>query len=187
MVTAWKPLDETSALDSLIPQPDWESRHTAIFEASPRAVMAAARSVTLAELPGLFQQRQTSEVDNTVLEDLLDQGFSLCPDNVDGHDPAPLILVRVGRFWQTPSEGPTRFDEAGFSAFQRPGFARAALSLVATEVPQGVLVVADARLAVTDNHTRRELNRYWLVETWANVHNQRGLLRAIERRLIDSA
>ncbi len=180
-------LDETSVLDALLPNSDWTRRDTAIFEATPRAVMAAARAVTLAELPGLFEQRQSSEADVTVLEDLLDQGFTLQPGVERGDGPPALILTRVGRFWQTSSAGRRSFSDAEFASFAESGYALAALSVTATAVPLGVLVVADTRLAVTDPHTRRELNRYWLVETWANVHNQRSLLRAIEARVTEIA
>ena len=98
------------------------------------------------------------------------------------------MLTRVARFWQTPQAvRSSSIDAAGFSAFAEPGFARAALSLTASAVAQGVLVVADVRLAVTDAPTRRELNRYWLVETWANAHNQRNFLRAIQARVLEIA
>ena len=166
---------------SLLPQRDWASRRTAIVEGtSAVAALAAARAVTVAELPGLPEQRQVGETDLTVLEDLLNQGFLL----VSGHRvPPSLLFLRVGRIWQgrRPDLGIRTAED--FAAFAEPGFAKAVLSFAAVDVRGGVFLAVETTLTATDQHTRRELNRGWLVDAWANSYHHRALLQAVAARL----
>ena len=165
----------------LLTQRDWTSRRTAIVEgSSARAALAAARAVTVAELPGLPAQRQVEDSDLTVLEDLLNQGFLL---GAGRGTPPSLLFMRVGRIWQGPLTdlGIRTVDD--FATFAEPGYAKAVLAFSAADVRGGVFIAVETTLTATDQLTRRELNRSWLVDAWANAHHHRALLKAVAARL----
>ena len=165
----------SSPLDAFLPTWHWRSRHTAILPTSPMAAFAAAREVTLAELPTAAALRHV-DPGVTVLDDLVGQGFvPLCEP-----DDASIVVGRIGQFWQK------QHMAAGTSAFatvDAPGQAKAALLFAAEGHGNDCLVVIEARIEATDERTVQEFARHWLVSAWSNRLVYRELLEAIRHRL----
>jgi hypothetical protein len=165
----------TSPLDSFLPHWHWRSRNTAILPTSALAAFAAAREVTLGELPTAAALRHV-DPGVTVLDDLLGQGFvPLCEP-----DDAGVVLGRIGQFWQ--KQHPTS-SAGAFTEFGAPGHAKAALLLAAEGCGADSLVVIEARIEATDERTVQEFARHWLVSAWSNRLVYRELLDAIRLRL----
>jgi hypothetical protein len=74
-----------------------------------------------------------------------------------------LVLVQLSRPWAADAASPTQPRTAEeFAAFDRPGFAKIALSLRA--VPYGAasaILTTETRVALTDADSRRRFRRYW--------------------------
>jgi len=178
-----------SLLDEVMPHWHWRTRSTAWVDAPAAEVFLAFEQVRMAELPGAAAARAGQSGQDpsgvTLISDLLAQGFFLLAEEPD-HE---LVLGRIGQFWQaraTVRDG----GRAWFGSFAEPGFAKAAFALrvQAGTGPTGAtgatssLVSVESRVIATDNATRREFNRYWLVGSWANPAGRRQLLAAVRHR-----
>jgi hypothetical protein len=175
-----------SLLDEVMPTWHWRTRSTAWVDAAAAEVFLAFEQVRMAELPGAAAARAGQSGQDpsgvTLISDLLAQGFFLLAEEPD-HE---LVLGRIGQFWRaraTVSDG----GRAWFGNFAEPGFAKAAFALrvQAQTGPTGTassLVSVESRVIATDNATRREFNRYWLVGSWANPAGRRQLLAALRHR-----
>jgi hypothetical protein len=165
----------TSPLDAFLPHWHWRSRNTAILPTSALAAFAAAREVTLAELPTAAALRNV-DPGVTVLDDLLGQGFvPLCEP-----DDAGVVLGRIGQRWQ---KGHLSSGVGAFADFGAPGHAKAALLVAAEGCGPDSLVVIEARVEATDERTVQEFARHWVVSAWSNRLVYRELLDAIRLRL----
>lgn len=166
----------SSPLDAFLPTWHWRSRHTAIVPTSPLAAFAAAREVTLAELPTAAALRHV-DPGVTVLDDLVGQGFvPLCEP-----DDASLVVGRIGRFWQ--KQHLAAGAASAFATADAAGQAKAALLFAAEGHGTDCLVVIEARIEATDERTVQEFARHWLVSAWSNRLVYRELLEAIRHRL----
>ena len=167
----------TSPLDVFLPTWHWRSRHTAIVPTSPLAVFAAAREITLGELPTAASMRLV-DPGVTVLDDLIGQGFvPLCEP-----DGSSIVLGRIGKFWQKEHlAGST--TATSFATVAAPGQAKAALLFAVEGHGAECLVVIEARIEGTDERTVQEFARHWLVSAWSNRLVYRELLDALRQRL----
>jgi hypothetical protein len=166
-----------SPLDAFLPTWHWRSRHTAILPTSPLAAFAAAREVTLAELPTAAALRHV-DPGVTVLDDLIGQGFvPLCEP-----DDASIVLGRIGQFWQKQHLA-SNATSTSFANLDAPGQAKAALLFAAEGHGNDCLVVIEARIEATDERTVQEFARHWLVSAWSNRLVYRELLDALRLRL----
>lgn len=177
-----------SALDELVADWQWRSRSTAWVTAAPAEVFLAFEQVTLAELPGAAEvRRRQAKGDRsgvTMLHDLLDQGFFLLHEDPESE----LVLGRVGHFWRPGAAAAvTVTGRRAFLAFTEPGYTKTALSLQIQPAGDGCMVAVESRVLATDEHTRREFNRYWLVGSWANPAGRKELLAAVRGRAQDPA
>jgi len=179
-------------LDVVMPSWHWRSRATTWVDADPACVFLAFEQTSLSELPGAAAvRRRQARGDRsglTVLHDLLDQGFVLLGEVPDRE----VVLGRIGQFWQAGPTAAVGVDgRRAFLAFDEPGYAKAAFSvrvepLGPTPPGHGTMAVVESRLVATDQHTRREFNRYWLVGSWANPAGRSQLLAAVRRRATDT-
>ncbi|MGD9753069.1 MAG: hypothetical protein AB7W59_18915 [Acidimicrobiia bacterium] len=175
-------------LDELLPVWHWRSRSTAWMDAPAAEVFLAFEQVNLSELPGAaaIRQRQSKRDRSavTMLHDLLDQGFFLLHEEPERE----LVLGRIGQFWRPG--GPATVQVAGrraFLEFAEPGYAKAAFSLQVLELDRGSMAAVESRVLATDEHTHREFNRYWLVDSWANPAGRQQLLHAVRERATNPA
>ncbi len=178
----------STQLAAVLPQWHWRSRATAWADAAAAEVFLAFEQVTLAELPGTAELRLHQAGGDrsgvTMLADLLDQGFVLLSEEPDRE----LVLGRVGQFWRAGGAAAVQVDgRRAFLAFAEPGYAKAAFALRAQPLDRGTMISVESRVAATEDHTRREFNRYWLVGSWASPAGHHQLLDTVRRRASDPA
>ena len=176
-------------LDEFLPDYDVNEIHSTRIAAPPDAVMAAVRSLTAREVPVLvalmavrtlparLRGRRRRAREGTILEGFLRGGFVTLADR-----PHELVVGGVGRFWRASAEV-RRVSAADFTAFQEPGYAKAAFNMHAEATPGGgTRLTTETRILGTDDHARRSFRRYWLVIYPGSAAIRRAWLRGIRRR-----
>ena len=172
-------------LDDCIPAPDWSERHSRAIAAPPAVVLAAAREVTVAEMPLA-----------AVL--LAVRGLGSRPPRIPF---TTLLETRVGGTWLQTGDGgdlwagvlrPWRnqshpiADRDALLAFAEPGWVKVAMDLTATPRGSGTELSTETRIAATSADARRIFGRYWLVVRPGSGLVRQSLLRAVERRALKS-
>jgi hypothetical protein len=168
-------------LDDVLPEFDFVEQHEVRAAAAGDELLAAARAVTLRELPLvrlLFRLRGLGRrtPHGTVLGAMAEEGF----ETVAEEPGRELVLGAVGRPW-TPRGGIRR--DVDFRRFAEPGWARMAMSLSAVD---GRLRT-ETRVALTDARSRRRFRLYWLAVRPFSGLVRRRWLRAAARRAVDVA
>jgi hypothetical protein len=164
-----------SAADAL-PEYHHRERHSVRVAASPERALAAAREVTLEEVPltrWLFRVRGLGATAPAGrLWDLFTtNSFTRFDDET---------FVLVGRPWQL---GGARRPEVGdFRTFSEPGYAKMTLDLRAFPDGDGARLVTETRVLLTDRTARTRFAAYWLVIRPFSGLTRRGWLKAAKRR-----
>jgi hypothetical protein len=164
-------------LDDVLPAPDWMTRHQRRVEASPAAALAAAREVTLAEMPlaavllGLRSLRLRRPPRIPFLA-LVERGVGLVRVGDD-------VWAGVQQPWHLRGAA-RRVDD--FAAFAEPGWVKIAVDLTATPAGSGTLLATETRIAATSDDARRVFGRYWRVVRPGSDLVRASWLRAAERR-----
>jgi hypothetical protein len=164
-----------SAADAL-PEYHHRERHSIHVAATPAAALAAAKEVTLAELPAarlLFRIRRLGAAapDGRM--------WDLFAANRFAHfDEETFVLV--GRPWQL--RGGRRPEVAEFGAFAEPGCAKMALDLQAHPDGDGARLETETRVLLTDRGARLRFAAYWLLIRPFSGLTRRSWLRAAKRR-----
>ena len=151
-------------------------RHSLRVAATPERALAAAREVTLAELPlarVLFRLRRLGPTgpEGRMWDLFAANSFAQLDDRT---------FVLVGKPWRL--RGGRRPDAVDFAAFDEPGYAKMALDLRATPHPTGALLETETRIYLTDGAARRRFAAYWLVIRPFSGLTRRSWLRAARRR-----
>jgi hypothetical protein len=160
-------------LDDVLPDPDWRTRHERRIAAPPGAALAAARAVTVADMPlaaVLLALRGFGRPPRVPIVTLLETrvGLARLAEN---------LWAGVQRPWRLRGES-RRVDD--FVAFAEPGWVKIAVDLTAAE--DGVLAT-ETRIAATSDDARRAFGRYWLVVRPGSDLVRVSWLRAAERRV----
>lgn len=160
-------------LSELLAGAQYRTRYeVAIGDAPPERAMAAARAVTMDELPlarFLFKLRGLPARHGPFVESLPE--FDLVVD-----EPDELVLVAVGRPW-TPRAGIRHGIDV--AAFDEPGYAKLGMDLRA----ESGRLVTETLVELTDRRARRFFGPYWLVVKPFSGLIRRLWLRAALRRL----
>ncbi len=184
-------------LDNHLPAYHFREVHAIAVCATPEGAFRAIKELTPAEIPlvrallGLRAlparlvrrgrlPRRTFDATRPFLEQVLGAGFVLL-----GEEPGrELVVGTIGRFWElSGGAAPPIPDAQAFAAFDRPGYAKAALHFAVTEAARGgVIVRTETRIAVPDPGVRRAFARYWRVVYPGSALIRRVWLRAIKRR-----
>lgn len=141
--------------------------------ASPERALAAAREVTLGELPlvrMLARLRGLGPGHGPLWDALLAAGFQPFSDDT---------FVLVGRPWK-PGYERRRVDD--FLAFAEPGWAKMAIDLRAVPERNGARLETATRVFLTDRASRRRFAAYWLAIRPFSGLIRRRWLRAAKRR-----
>jgi hypothetical protein len=174
-------------LDEFLPEYHFNEVHSTHVAAAPGAALAAARSVTPREVPGmiallvlrtlprLFQGERLS-LRQPLVDQLLGAGFLPLADRED-----EVVYGVVGRFWRANSDI-RRIARGEFTAFREPGFAKAVIDFRVEPAPGGSVLTTETRIAGTDSAARRTFGRYWRVVHPGSALIRREWLRAIRRR-----
>jgi hypothetical protein len=168
-------IERMSAADAL-PEYHHRERHSVHVAASPERALAAAREVTLDEVPltrWLFRVRGlAATAPGGRLWDLLTaNSFAQFDDET---------FVLVGRPWQLG--GARRPEVDDFLAFAEPGYAKMTLDLRAFPDGGGAWLTTETRVLLTDARARRRFAAYWLVIRPFSGLTRRGWLKAAKRR-----
>ncbi|WP_458187726.1 hypothetical protein [Haladaptatus sp. NG-WS-4] len=180
-------------IDEQLPTYDAAQRRHLVVDAEPEAAYAAVKTLDfmqtgptvrlLSELRMLpdrlyalwHGENQPEYPDSATLADLTDSGIWVLLDERPGEE---VVFGGAGRFWQPKIEW-VEIDAADFRAFDRPGYAKLAISFSVR--PYGAnrsLVTYEARTATTDETARTRFRRYWtLIGPFAGYLMGRALAR----------
>jgi hypothetical protein len=166
-------------LDDALPHADFSERHSVALCAGPAEALAAARALTVREVPSMRWLMAVRSLGRTplpaaqrVLDGFTAMGFASFADT-EGE----LVVVGVGRFWRLEG-GLRRVSAEDFAAFEEPGWAKVAFNFCAA----GGELVTETRIQATDPRSRRSFGRYWRVIMPASALIRRDWLRAVRRR-----
>jgi hypothetical protein len=164
-----------SAADAL-PRYHHREHHSVRVAASPEQALAAAREVTLRDVPlarFLFRLRGlgATAADGRLWD--LFTANALTPFDEE-------TFVLVGRPWQPG--GARRPEIADFRAFAEPGWAKVAFDVRAVPDGDGARLETETRVFLTDETARRRFAAYWLVIRPFSGLTRRSWLKAAKRR-----
>lgn len=185
-------------IDQFLPRYDFAIVHAHVFGVPPEVCLRAARNLDLFRhpaikvlvdswaLPQRAARRLTGRRDGGDrlpaatfrVEDMTRYGWDLL-----GENPSEIVVGQISRPWKAASgaAGPAAAP-AEFAAYDKPGYAKIALSLRAD--PRGTtssILTMETRVALTDPASLRRFRRYWMV-----IGPFSGLLRRVALRLLDT-
>ena len=162
------------SISDALPVYHHSEHHSIRVTSSPERALAAAREVSLEDVPlvrALFRLRGLRAAQHGPLWDaLVSEGFQPFRDDT---------LVLIGRPWSRRG-GLRRVDD--FVAFAEPGWAKMAMDLRAVPDAGGALIETETRVFLTDSSSRRRFAAYWLVIRPFSGFVRRSWLRAAKRR-----
>ncbi len=194
---------QPTRLDQAMPEFEVSELHHRWLDATPDEVYAALLATTsreirllgplmaLRQLPAFLAGRGVAaERTLPVFDALLRSGFLRLAE-----DPGrEIVFGVVGRFWKLagrpdPGNAPlcSVADREGFLAFDRPGYAKAAMSFLVRPEGRGSRLVTETRVAGTDTAASRSFRRYWRLIRPGSGAIRRSWLAAVRRRLAASA
>ena len=162
------------SVSEAVPDYHFRERHSVHVAASPEQALAAARAVTLDDVPlvrALFRLRGLHAASRGSLWNAMAaEGFAPYGDDT---------LVAVGRPW-SPRSRLRHVDD--FARFDEPGYAKMAMDLGARPDGDGSTLETETRVYVTDRASRRRFAAYWLVIRPFSGLVRRSWLKAARRR-----
>jgi hypothetical protein len=179
-------------LERALPAYEFSELHETLVEAPPERVFAALKAVTPAELPltrllleirGLpsliVRRTRPVALHRTLLDSFADAGFLVLAEDRERE----LVLGAVGRFWRPIGNLPVPVrDPAGFTAFEEPDHAKAAVSFELAPAGDATRLITETHIQTTADPARRKFARYWrLIRPWSGLI-RREMLRAVRRR-----
>ena len=174
-------------IDEFLPEFDVVERHWTLVDASPEVAYVAARNLDLSRslitralfgvrsLPRLVmgKGRPPPTVD---LEAFQRYGFVILSEE----PPAELVLGVVGRFW-TPTGSIEPITPDAFVGFDRPGFAKGAMTLSVQPASGSSVVATETRVLCLDDASRRSFRRYWRAIGPFSAYLRRIMLTEVKR------
>ena len=173
-------------LDQLMPVFEFGHCHTIIVEAAVRMVAAGIEAYRLDQsflVRLLFRLRGLGPAPGTLRGSLINRGFTLLAEE-SGRE---VVVGIAGRFWALNERANlvATPDAAAFVAFDRPGFAKAAMSIrFDALVDGGTRLGTETRVRCTDAGARRRFALYWAVVGPFSAWIRQDLLRAIAARAV---
>jgi len=180
-------------LDRIMPEHCFSEVHELTVDAPAEAVFEAVHSVaaddlplmrvlmTVRSLPALATGRHPfGRSHGPLLEQAVDAGFMRLGEEQDRE----VVLGLIAQPWRIFTGGgivqlPTVDD---FIAFDRPGFAKAAINFFIGGASRPVRVRTETRVWIADAATARKFGCYWVVIRPGSGLIRREWLREIERR-----
>jgi hypothetical protein len=147
-----------TVLDELLPRHDVATHHARVVAAPPEKVWEAIHGVTLAEMPAvrlLFALRfLPTGGREPILAQMQRAGFAHLAEEPDRE----VVYGVIAQMWKPGGNVVTIRDGAEFAAFDRPGYAKGAMSFRL----DGTLLETETRVLATDPGALRAFRRYWL-------------------------
>jgi hypothetical protein len=169
-------------LDEFMPEFDFNEVHSTLVAASPERALAAAREVTVGEMPvarALMAVRRLGRGGSRqgpVVDGMIRNGFVVLAERPD-----ELVLGVAGRFWALNS-GIERVGADEFASYDAPNQAKAVMDFHVEPAPGGCLLSTETRIRATDERARRSFGRYWRIVHPGSALIRRVWLRAVRRR-----
>jgi hypothetical protein len=173
-----------SLLAEAMPECDFRSRHSRRVEAPPEAVWRAVERYDPSRDAGfpvrtLFRLRGLRVPRGTIREALSGYGFAALAESRD-----EIVLGTTGRFWaireRANLERPV--DLETFMAFDRPGWAKGAISIRTERLDDGSTnLLTETRVQCMDERARHRFAFYWTLINVFSGWIRRDMLRAIAR------
>jgi hypothetical protein len=186
-----------SALDDVLPVYRFRERHATNITATPDAVWSALLAITPQDLPlsrllmgirsvpAWFSGRrgEFGASYRPILDLFIAGGFRMLCDD----PPHVLVAGAAMQPWRlVQGEMAEVRDLAGFRAFDRPGFVRAAVSFELEPRDRGTRLSTETRVQPTDMSAARAFLPYWLAIRAGSGLIRREMLRAVARRAMIS-
>jgi hypothetical protein len=172
-------------LAEVMPECDFLSRHSRRVAAPPEAVWSAVEQYDPsrdASLPvrSLVRLRGLRVPGASIRETLDGYGFALLAER-PGEE---IVFGTTGRFWavreRSNMEPPADLD--AFEAFDRPGWAKGAISIRVERLDHGSTnLVTATGVQCVDEHARRRFALYWALINVFSGWIRRDMLRAMAR------
>ncbi|HEY6607477.1 MAG TPA: hypothetical protein VIZ44_14095 [Gaiellaceae bacterium] len=183
-----------SLLEDVLPRFDANEVHGVWVAADPHLVFEAVRQVTVREvrllrpleglrvLPGLLARRQAFRPNPSA--PVLEQ-FTAAVVPLGERADREIAAGAIGRFWRLVDTEtvklPTRED---FLSFDKPGYAKAAISFLVRPERGGSRLITETRVVGTSPDATRALLRYWRAIRPGSGAIRRSWLAAIRRRAV---
>ncbi len=168
-----------------------EDAFRALAEVTGREIRLLAPLMVLRGLPAYLTGRDIdAERDiptlpkaggQRIFDDLERSGFVRLAE-----DPGrEIVFGVVGRFWKLAGSvlHDTVLDRESFTSFAKPGYAKAAMSLLVRAEGRGSRLITETRIIATDPAAARSFRRYWRLIRPGSGLIRRGWLAAVRRRL----
>jgi hypothetical protein len=179
------------ALDRLLPAHEFADTVEVAVAADAPASLRAAREATAREmplslvllilraLPLMITRRRLIAPRGPLWDDLASTPGFIAFEDEPGK---PLLLGYVGRPWKPAAEGAPLETLDQFLAFDEPGWAKVAAAFWTEPNGDGVRLLTETRIHLTDEHARRNFGRYWRLVHFGSVLLRREWLGAARRR-----
>jgi hypothetical protein len=170
-------------IDDLLPAWQWRSAHATRIAAPSGRALAALREVSATDLPvsGLLTRLRMlgrrARDPRPLLEGMASIGLVVLVEDERG-----VVLGGIMRPWQLHGGHLPVASAGDFRAFERPGWVRVAMAVVAERDGTGTRVRTETRIAATDDTAARRFGRYWRVIAPFSGVTRRELLAATRRR-----
>jgi hypothetical protein len=174
-----------TALDEVLPDYDFRSRHGRSVAAEPEALWWAVERYQLDRdgsllVRSLFRLRGLPVPRGTLRDALGGAAFSLVAERT-GEE---IVAATTGRFWaireRANMEAP--HDPDTFRAFDRPGWAKGAVSIrIEPQDDDATNLVTETRVRCVDDRARRNFAVYWMLINVFSGWIRRDMLRGIAR------
>jgi hypothetical protein len=171
----------TTLLDEVLPEFDFRNRHARRVAATPERVVAAVEGFRLGGAASLLMRIRGLRIPSgSIREALVGSGFTVLAEHPGGE----VVAGTTGQFWalreQAHMEAP--LDLQAFRAFDRPGWAQAAISVRIEPLEDGsTLVTTETRVRCVDDAARRRFRVYWSFIKVFSGWLRRDFLRSIAR------
>jgi len=169
----------TTLLDEVLPEFDVRSRHARRVDAPPEWVAEAIDVVPLGGTASLLLKIRGLHVPSGSIRDaVVGSGFTVLAERPG----LEMVAGTTGQFWalreQAHMEAPLDLQE--FRAFDRPGWARGAISIRIEPLEDGSTeVMTETRVQCVDDAARRRFLVYWTVIRVFSGWLRRDFLRRI--------
>jgi hypothetical protein len=177
-------------LDEVMPEYDVHEVHSLWVPAQPAAAYDAVLAVSVGEvrlfgplmsLRTVGRSARIFDSEASLLGNMLNEGFLHLAER-PGEE---IVVGAIGRFWSPFGNLPRVVDD--FRAFDEPGYAKAALNFHVLPEGNGSRITTETRVIGTDGEATRKFRRYWFLIRLGSVAIRRSWLKAIRRRLEQTA
>jgi hypothetical protein len=171
----------TALLDEVLPQFDFRSRHARRVHATPERAAEAVNRCRLSGAASVLARIRGLHLPSGPIRDVLTgSGFIVLAERPG----LEMVAGTTGQFWalreQAHMEAP--LDLQAFRAFERPGWAQAAVWLRIEPREDGSTdVTTETRVRCVDDAARRRFAIYWLLIKVFSGWLRRDFLRRIAR------